>query len=153
MYITDQIYYKDGIIEKREGMAEYMAFKKSIYKTTHIKPFTSIPVKPTREQKNILVEEAGQLGLEINVSYTWAGDYGLLPKIHGAAKYLSNTGHNYSIPTQPPDINPDVLLPDKTQIQIKKMQSATMVAKRNYAVVTGFRRGVSKNIQDALEPR
>ena len=33
------------------------------------------------------------------------------------------------------------------------MQSATIVAKRNYAVVLGFRAGVSKNIRHALEPR
>ena len=59
-------------------------------------------------------------------------------------KYLSNTGHNYGVPTQPPDIDPDMLLPGKTQIQIKIMQSVTIVVRRNYAVVTGFRRGVSK---------
>ena len=130
-----------------------MALEKSIYETIRIKPFTSIPTKLTWAQKELLVEEAEQIGLEMNVSYTWAKDYGLLAKIHGAAKYLLNTGHNYVAPTQPPDMDPDMLIPGKTQIQIKIMQSATIVAKRNYAVVVGFRRGVSKNIHYALKPK
>ena len=46
-----------------------------------------------------------------------------------------------------------MLIPGKTQIQIKNMQSATIVAKRNYAIVSGFRRGVGKDFRDALEPR
>ena len=78
---------------------EYVALEKSIYETIRSKPFKSIPTKPILTQKELLVEEAEQIGLEINVSYTWAGDYGLLAKIHGAAKYLLNTGHNYVAPT------------------------------------------------------
>ena len=46
-----------------------------------------------------------------------------------------------------------MLIPCKTQIQIKIMQSAIIVAKCNYKVLMGFRRGVSKNICDALKPR
>ena len=99
------------------------------------------------------MEEAEHIGLEMNVSYTWAKDYGLLGEIHGAAKYLLNTGHNYVAPTQPPDMDPDMLILGKTQIQIKMMQSATIVAKHNYAVVLGFRRGVSEKFPDALEPQ
>ena len=80
-------------------MVEYVALKKSIYKTIRIKPFTSIPTKPTWAQKELLAEEVEHIGLEMNVSYTLAKDYGLLAKIHGAAKYLLNTGHNYVAPT------------------------------------------------------
>ena len=93
------------------------------------------------------MEEAEQLGLEMNVSYTWAKDYELLAEIHGAAKYLSNRGHNFVAPSQPPHMDPVMLIPGKTQIQIKIMQSAT------YAVVMGFRREVNENIRDALKPR
>ena len=97
------------------------------------------------------MEEAEHIGVDMHVSYTWAKGFGLLAKIQGAAKYLLNTGHNYVASTQPPDMDPDMLVPGKTQIQIKIMQSATIVAKRNYAVVSGFRRGVSENICEALE--
>ena len=134
-------------------MVEYVALEKSIYETICSKPFTNIPTKPTWAQKELRVEEAEQIRLEMNVSYMWAKDYGLLSKIHGAAKYLLNTGHNYVAPTQPPDMDPDMLIPGKTQIQIKIMQSATIVAKRNYAGVLGFKRGVSENFRDALEPQ
>ena len=59
-------------------MAEYVALEKSIYETIRSKPFTSIPTKPTWAQKELLVEEAEQIGLEMNVSYTWAKDYEFL---------------------------------------------------------------------------
>ena len=67
------------------------------------------------------MEEAEQIGLDMNVSYPWAKDFGLLAEISGAAKYLLNTGHNYVAPTKPPDMDPDMLVPGKTQIQIKIM--------------------------------
>ena len=72
-------------------MAEYVALEKSIYKTICRKPFTSIPTKPTWSQKELFVEEAEHIRLEMSVSYTWVKDYGLLAEIHGAAKYLLNT--------------------------------------------------------------
>ena len=130
-----------------------MALKKSIYKTICRKPFTSIPTKPTWSQKELFVEEAEHIRLEMSVSYTWVKDYGLLAEIHGAAKYLSNRGHNFVAPSQPPHMDPVMLIPGKTQIQIKIMQSAVIVAKRDYVVVMGFRRGISRNIHDALKQR
>ena len=133
-------------------MAEYVALKTRIYETIRSKLFISIPTKPTWSQKELLVEEAEQIGLDMSVSYPWAKDFGLLAKISVTAKYLY-TGHNYVAPTQPPDMDPDMLIPSKTQIQIKIMQSATIVANRNYAVVSGFRRGVCDNFCDALQPR
>ena len=48
-------------------------------------------------------------------------------------------------------MDPDMLIPGKTQIQIKIMQSVTIVSKHNYTVLMGFRTGVSENIHDALE--
>ena len=77
-----------------------MALEKSIYETFRSKPFTSIPTKPMWAHKELLAEEAEQIRLEMNVSYTWAGDYGLLANIYGAAKYLSNTGYSYVTPSQ-----------------------------------------------------
>ena len=68
--------------------------EKSIHETIRRKPFTGMRTTSTCAQKEVLVEETEQIGLEMSVSYTWAKDYGLLTKIHGAAKYLLNTGHN-----------------------------------------------------------
>ena len=102
-------------------MAECATLETSVYDTIRSKPFTSISTKSTWAQKESLVEEVEQIGLDMNVSCTWAKDFGLLAKVQGAAKYLLNTGHNYVAPTQPPDMDPDMLIPGKTQIQIKIM--------------------------------
>ena len=59
-------------------MVKCVALEKSIYKTIHSKSFTSIPTKPTWAQKELLVEEAELIRLELNVSYTWAKECGLL---------------------------------------------------------------------------
>ena len=51
-------------------MAEYMALKESIYTIIHSKQFTSIPTKPIRTQKELLVEQVEHIGLGMNVVYT-----------------------------------------------------------------------------------
>ena len=66
-------------------MVEYVALEKSIHKTICSKPFTSIPTKPIWAQKELLVEEAEQIGLDMSVSYPWAKDFEILTKISGAA--------------------------------------------------------------------
>ena len=67
-------------------MAKCVAPEKSIYETIHTKPFTSIPIKLIWAHKELLAEEVEQIGLEMNVSYTWAKDCELLAEIHDAAK-------------------------------------------------------------------
>ena len=131
-------------------MAEYVALEKSTHKIVWSKPFTSIPTKPTWDQQELLNEEAEQVALERSLSYTWAEAYGLPSEIQSTTKYLSNTGNNYVIPTIPPDLDPNILLPDTTQIQVKVTQNESIVKKRNYTVVEGFRQGVVKNLPDAL---
>ncbi len=39
--------------------------------------------------------------MDADVSYPWAGDYGLLDKVIGADKYKEETGQKYTQPTQP----------------------------------------------------
>ena len=89
MYITDQIYSKKRIVEKKaERMAEYGDFEKSIYEIIHNKPCTSIATKPPWAQRELFVEKTEQIGLEMNVSYIKDGEYGGLSKTHGEIKYL-----------------------------------------------------------------
>ena len=103
-------------------MAEYVALEKSIYETIRSKPFTSMPNKPTWAQKNY----CGRDGTN------WVGNECAIHMGQGLwtpcqkytvqlSTYLSNTGHNYVAPTQPPNMDPDMLIPGKTQIQIKIM--------------------------------
>jgi hypothetical protein len=134
-------------------MAEYVALEKEIYDSVRGRPFTSIHTKPTWAQKELLNEEAEQIALDINVSYPWSDDYGLLAEIQGEDKYQNNTGFEYVSPTRPPDLDPRILLPNQNQTQIKILQSESVILKRDYAVVQGFRRGIGENIRDCLETR
>ena len=47
--------------------------------------------------------------IEVNVSYAWAGDHGLLAVIDGAAKDLADTGQTYIAPTKLPQNHPGIL--------------------------------------------
>ena len=51
---------------------------------------------------------------------------------------------------KPDDIDPEVLVNGTPQIQARVPQIYTTVKKQDYAVVMGFMRGVSNNIQDNL---
>ena len=55
-------------------MVEYVALEKSIYMTVHSRPFRSSPSKPMRAHRGVLKKEAEQAVLEMNVSYTLAGE-------------------------------------------------------------------------------
>ena len=132
-------------------MAEYVALEKEGYDTIHAKPFTKIPPKPTWAQKELLLEESSQIALNCNVSYTWAVDYELLAEIEGTTQYLTTRGKNYVTPTQPDDIDPEILVNGTTQVRVKVLQERTIVAKRYWVVVKGFRRGVSNNTRECLQ--
>ena len=134
-------------------MAEYVALDKEVYDTIRAKPFTKIPSKPTWAQKELMLEEASQIALDCNVSYDWAGDYGLLAEIEGATQYLTTTEEIYIIPTKPDNINPEILVNGTTQVRVKVLQERTIVKKRDWVVVKGFLRGASDNMRECLQAR
>ena len=82
-------------------MAEYAALETSIYEQVTATPFTRIPGKPSRRQKELLIEEAEDCAMKFHVSYPWANDHGLLAIIQGTANYLATTGKNYEQPVRP----------------------------------------------------
>ena len=85
-------------------MAEYSSLKDQVRANVFAKPFTRIPGKPTWEDKEKLIQEAEILALDLGVSYDWAGEYGLLAEVQGAAKYLVTTTEVYVAPVRP-DVN------------------------------------------------
>ena len=97
-------------------MAKYVTLEKEVYDTIRAKPFTKISSKPTWALKELMLEESQEIALDCNVSYTWVGDYGLLAEIEGTAQYLMTTGKNYVTPTQPADIDPEILVNRTTQV-------------------------------------
>ena len=53
----------------------------------------------------------------------------------------------------PDNIDPEILVDGTTQVRVKVLQERTIVAKRDWAVVKGFRRGVSDNMRECLQAR
>ena len=82
--------------------------------------------------------------------YGWVGNYGLLAQIEGATQYLATAGETYVIQTKPDDIDPNVLVNETTQVRVKVLQARTIVKKRDWAVVVGFRKSVSDNFREYL---
>ena len=87
------------------------------------------------------------------MSYAWAGDYGLLVEIEKTIQYLATTGETHIIPTKLDNIDPDVLVNGTTQTWVSVLQARMIDKKRNRAVVSGFRKGVSNNFRECLQPR
>ena len=83
--------------EKRK-MATYHDLEGTVYKWVHDQPFTRILGKPTWTQVEKVRQDLCGLALEVEVSYEWAGEYGLLGVIMGAVKYHSETGLNMRDP-------------------------------------------------------
>ena len=52
--------------------------------------------------KEDLLPEAGEVTLNCDVHYDWAGEYGLLVTIIGLLWCLTEAGFNYVKPVQPP---------------------------------------------------
>ena len=61
-----------------------------------------------------MIEGISYLALKCNVTYEWAGDYGLLAEIMGNGAHLLLTGKEYMEPNKPPKY-PDGLDEDSTK--------------------------------------
>ena len=85
------------------------------------------------------------------MSYNWAGQYGLLAEIIGAARYtLDNPAMPAHVaPAQP--ANMPNFPNNASGAVINATTDANNPEKRDWAVICGFRRGVGKNIRDALD--
>ena len=119
-------------------MAEYVTLEKEVYDTIRDKQITKIPSKPTWAQKELMLEEASQIALVCNVSYDWAGNYGLLAKIKGTTQYITTPGEIYVLSSKSDNTDPKILVNGTTQIRVKVLQEHIFVTKRDWAVVKGF---------------
>ena len=115
------------------------------------RPFTGIPGLPTWEQKEKLLEETGELSMDVAVIYDLADDHGLLPKITEATKCLALTGKNYVAPPRPPVVAPEILNQTATDKQAKILTANNNQAK--LAVVQGFRPGFGHNFKNAFNKK
>ena len=91
-------------------MVEYNTLEKAAYQQMWDSPFTRVQGLASWLQKHNLVKKMQVADVDANMSYTWAGDHGLLADIDGAAKYLSNIGESYISPMKPPQNHADILV-------------------------------------------
>ena len=129
-------------------MAEYVTIEKATREAVVENPFTRIQGLPTWLQKTQLIEEMEEAAMRCDVSYPWAGDYGLLALIDGPDTYLTRTGLDFIAPVKPTPQHPTINVGTAAQIKQKEVENDQW--KRDYAVVLGFVRGCGENIRTAL---
>ncbi len=61
--------------------------EETVYEAVRSKPFTKIRGQPSRKARKKLEAEACKVAMNADVSYPWAGDFGLLAELVGAVKY------------------------------------------------------------------
>ena len=136
--------------ESTATTAALLRAEKATFDAAHECPLTRILGLPTRMQQDKLVKEISNLTLECNVTYEWAGNYGLLAEIMGNGAYLLLTGMEYTKPTEPPKY-PEDLDKDSTKDECKRALAELDEEKIAYAMQKGFHRGMGANIWDALD--
>ena len=133
-------------------MTSYHDLERQVYEDVRAHPFTRIHGRPTWRSKEKLLKEAKGPALKLRVSYDWAGQYGLLADIIGAARYALDGPlmPAYAAPVQPAN-TPTCTNNNPSAAQIKAATDTNNLEKRDWAVVCGYRRAVGKNIRDALD--
>ena len=137
-------------------MAEYYTLEASTCAEVTAKPFTRIPGKPSWKQKELLIDEANAIAMSMHVEYGWAGNNGLMAVIYGAEKYRAITERDYIQPERPAHQHPDIFITNPrapTQQQVKNLEAQNDQWKSDFAVYSGFCKGVKENLMQALDAR
>ena len=120
--------------------------RRNAYRQAKDTTFTRVAGLPSWEEKERFYDEAQELALTYdNVTYDWAGEYGLLAEIIGATRMNTLTNVTYVLPVKPPAVDPDVEagnLTEKKALTAKALHEVKLV---NYAIVEGFRQGFGEN--------
>ena len=129
-------------------MTSYHDLEKSTYEAIVAQRFTPIQDPCTWSDKEQLLQEMCDLAVTYDLHYEWAGEYGALAMVANPARYTADTGLVFVEPEKPPSSHPDAAT--ATAAQAKVFNSLNDQERRSFAIVTGFRRGSSENIQLAL---
>ena len=107
-------------------MTEYSTLKATTCAQVTARPFTLIPGKPSWKQKETLITKANDITMDMHVSYLWADGNGLMAVVHGAEKYLADTGLDYVQPVRPQHPHPEIFVTVPrvpTQQQVKNFEA------------------------------
>ena len=131
-------------------VTSYHDLETSTFTRIRTMTLTRIHAKPSWHQLEKMILECETTALDCTVEYGWLGQYGLLAEIQEAARYLATTGFQYVAPTQPPNRHAEIV-PATTAHRSALLTAENDLLKHNWAIVKGFRRALSLNIQDALD--
>ena len=134
-------------------MASEAIIEKNVYEQVRASPFTVINGEPSWRDAKILVQEAREAAMGVSVSYDWAGNYGLLAEIEGAAQYLTTSGGEIYVPQVKPMYADARLVGTQTAADVRTWTSENDEKKRNWAASEGFRKAFGENWRDCLPPR
>ena len=96
-------------------------------------------------QKENMRSELEELTINVKVHYNWAGNYGLLAMVIGTARYQTDTTLVYIPPTQPQNRHAGITDMSK-QEQHEEFKAKNNLLKRDWGVVTGWKKEVGVNI-------
>ena len=130
--------------------------KETTYKSVQSHPFTRIHSRPTRNDFNILTEEASMLACKVeDINYPWSknatGEYSLLADIIGGAEYdhLIDIS-TYAEPTEPAAYDTTITNATATHKRKQKEEEWERTLTSWY-IRKGFLKGVVENMQEALD--
>ena len=134
-------------------MKSYHDAKQTAYESVRAEPLNRIHGKPSWRAKEELKNLAARQDIRFKVSYEWSGGKGLLALIIGAARFAADYPALEAY-VQPDhlDIDPNAGLgarPLADNICDAKTENETL--KQDWAVLSGFRRGMGEKIRDALD--
>ena len=132
-------------------MTSYHDLEEATYRTVLADQVTRVHGLPTWRAKQNLVTELTKIAKKHKVSYDWSGGKGLIALIIGAARLAAD------FPALPPFIFPDrpdmaPTIPNGTNQQtVRQLVDENNLKKRDWAVISGFCRGASEQIRNALD--
>ena len=134
-----------------ENMTSYQDLEDATYRSVLAEQVTRIHGLPTWRAKQNLVSELTKIAKKHKVSYDWSGGKGLIALIIGAARLAADYPAlpAFTFPDRP-DMAPTI--PNGTnQAGIRQLVDENNLEKWDWAVVSGFCRGVNESIMNALD--
>ena len=124
------------------------ALEIEVYKKVKANRFTRVTGLPSWTQCEKFEDESRDISIDVEVSYLWSGDYGVLAEVSETIDYFGETGLNYV-----PPVKPDLLVDPtgKTAATVKAEQAALDVANRNWATLQGYRKAYGELFREAFD--
>lgn len=126
--------------------------EKAAYDQVREAPFTRIPGRPTRLNRNTLRSEMCGTASDVDMPYDYAGEYGLLGDVLNGAEYTALTGLVWIDPEEPEAYDPDI--DDTMDDHERKRREANWTeVQQAWWTRKGALRGLCQNYRDAVDKK